>query len=313
MDGNENHRGQGSPRRALEVNHARKHYGSTRALDGLSMVVGEGQWVGLLGPNGAGKSTLMGAIAGLLELDSGGIEIFGRANRDGGEIGYVPQEIALYPLLTTTENLRAFGRLHGVKCRDLRDRIDWALEWTGLEARTHTRTAELSGGMQRRLNIACGVLHNPRLVLLDEPTVGVDPQGRQRIWAMLEELRTSGTALVHSTHELHEMEAVCDRVLIVDRGRVLAEGTVTDLVRQTFGGHAHLELTLDRSAAGLLASNGYQVAGNRLEGTLSDIASELPAVLAKVQRAGLGVHDVHVEHPGLEAVFNHLTGGGKRA
>ena len=296
---------------ALEVRSAGKRFGRVEALAGLSLVLGRREWVGLLGPNGAGKSTLMAAIAGLLPLDSGSIDLFGRrADRRSASrlIGLVPQEIALYPLLTTVENLRVFGRLNGVVARELGERVDWALEWTGLERRADTPAGELSGGMQRRLNIACGVLHRPSLVLLDEPTVGVDPQGRRRIWRMLEELRTDGASLVQSTHELHEIETLCDRMLIMDHGRVLAQGTVTELVERTLGDRASLRLTLDRPAAGLLSSNGLLVSGATVSGALADVADELPAVLARIRDAGLDVRDVQVTRPNLAAVFSHLTG-----
>ncbi len=296
----------------LEIRGARKRYGNLEALAGLSLSLGEGEWAGLLGPNGAGKSTLMHAIAGLLELDGGRLELFGAApgsaDGRGAPVGFVPQEIALYPLLTTAENLRAFGRLHALRGAELSRRVAWALEWTGLSARAGSRAGELSGGMQRRLNIACGVLHRPGLVLLDEPTVGVDPQGRQRIREMLEELRAGGAALLQSTHELHEIESRCDRVLIMDRGVILAAGPADELIASTLGEGAVLRLTFDRPADGLLASNGFEVAGPRLEGALADVAAELPAVLARVRAAGLGVRDLRVERPSLETVFTHLTG-----
>ena len=295
--------------RALRVAGARKSFGSIAALAGLSLDVARGEWVGLLGPNGAGKSTLMLSILGLVPLDGGRIEVLGeRPGADRGAVGFVPQEIALYPLLSTEENLRVFGRLHGVRGRDLARRIDWALEWTGLSHRAGDPVGHFSGGMQRRLNIACGVLHRPRLVLLDEPTVGVDPQGRRRIWEMLEELRSAGAALVQSTHELHEIESVCDRMLIMDHGRIIAAGTVGELVESTLGSGAELRLTLDRPAEGLLPRNGFEVRGATLRGALDDVASDLPAVLEKLSSAGLGVLDMQVERPDLEAVFTHLTG-----
>lgn len=295
---------------ALRVAAATKRFAGVEALAGMSLAVGEREWVGLVGPNGAGKSTLILAIAGLLELDGGRIELFGEiaGGRAPELIGFVPQEIALYPLLSAAENLKLFGRLHGVRGRELARRLEWALDWTGLEGRAGDRVGGFSGGMRRRLNIACGVLHRPRLVLLDEPTVGVDPQGRQRIWAMLEELRQAGAALVQSTHELHEIESVCDRMLIVDRGRVIASGTVEELVERTLGGGAVLHLNLDRPAAGLLPRNGFEISGTTLRGALDDVVTELPAVLAKLRRAGLGVRDLRIERPGLETVFTHLTG-----
>lgn len=291
-----------------------------QALDGLSFSVAEREWVGLLGPNGAGKSTLIGVVAGLLPLDSGRVELFGvspGADQTARWVGYVPQEIALYPLLTTRENLEVFGRLHGVEPVDLLQRVSWALEWTGLSPRAGDLVRDLSGGMQRRLNIACGVLHRPRLILLDEPTVGVDPQGRQRIWEMLAALRAEGASLVHSTHELHEIESVCDRVSILDHGQILASGTVPDLVDTTLGSGAALDLLLDRPAdapsaradlATVIDAAGLEVLGPRIRGPVADVARDLPEILGALRRGGFEVTRLRVDRPGLEEVFTHLTG-----
>ena len=296
---------------ALRVVAAEKRFGAVRALDGLSFEVGRREWVGLLGPNGAGKSTLMRSIVGLTELDAGRVEM---ANGSGQEsVGFVPQEIALYPLLSAEENLRIFGRLHGLGRRALGPRVQWALEWTGLGDRAREPIVGFSGGMQRRLNIACGVLHEPKLVLLDEPTVGVDPQGRQRIWGMLEELRRGGATLVHSSHELHEVESTCDRVLIVDRGQLVASGTVDELVTKTLGAGAELRLTLDREAREgpvfrRFRDAGFEITNATLRGELADVASNLPPILDQLRTAGYGVVGVHVERPDLAAVFTRLTG-----
>lgn len=309
---------------ALEVQEAKKSYpsqaGPVQALDGLSFVMEDREWLGLLGPNGAGKSTLMAVVAGLLPLDFGVVRLFGE--RPGADpaarwVGYVPQEIALYPLLTTRQNLEAFARLHGVPRAELPQRVAWALDWTGLSARAGDLARDLSGGMQRRLNIACGVLHGPRLILLDEPTVGVDPQGRQRIWEMLGSLRAEGASLVHSTHELHEIESVCDRVAILDHGRILASGPVSSLVEETLGGGAVLDLLLEGAdggavdpgaAAAALGSGSLVLSGTRVRGPVADVARELPILLNELRAARLGVASLHIDRPGLEKVFTHLTG-----
>lgn len=295
---------------ALSVEDACKSYGTRRALDGLSLEVGRGEWVGLLGPNGAGKSTLMRGVAGLVPLGAGRVRFEGReleSAERAAAVGFVPQEIALYPLLTAEENLRFFGRLAGVSEDELDERVAWALVWTGLASRMNDRVGTFSGGMKRRLNIACGVLHKPRVVLLDEPTVGVDPQGRQRIWKMLEELRREGAALLQSTHELHEIESICDRMLIVDHGRVLAEGAVDELVERHLGPAAELHLELESPPKADLGG-GFEVENNRVRGQVSDLATELPPILESLRAAGIGVRSLKVERPGLEAVFTHLTG-----
>jgi ABC-2 type transport system ATP-binding protein len=275
--------------------------------------IGSGEWIGLLGPNGAGKTTLMHAVAGVQRLDRGSIEIHGTENTTigGGDgVGFVPQGVALYPLLSAEENLEAFGRLHGVPRRELRDRVNWALDWTDLTGRARDKVVCLSGGMQRRLNIACGVLHRPRLVLLDEPTVGVDPQGRQRIWEMLRTLVGQGTTLIQSTHELNEIQSICDRMLIMDHGRVIATGTVTELVAQTLDARPRVRLELERPSPSLSleAGDGFEIDGTTLHGTLDDIADELPRVFGRLRAAGVRVRGLQVDTPGLEAVFTSLTG-----
>jgi ABC-2 type transport system ATP-binding protein len=220
----------------------------------------------------------------------------------------VPQEIAVYPLLTVRENLDVFGRLNAIRGDLLEERVAWALRWTGLAARENDQAATLSGGMKRRLNIACSVLHRPRLVLLDEPAVGVDPQGRRRIWDMLEELRDEGTSLVQSTHELNEIETVCDRMLILDHGSVIADGTVHDLVSQTVGGGATFTLTLGTAPDPVKLGDDYEIRGMTVSGSLLDVAEDLPRILARVRQSGAAIRHMSVDTPGIEAVFTRLTG-----
>ncbi len=295
----------------LEVRDAKKRFGATPALDGLSLELREGELLGLLGPNGAGKTTLVRTLAGRVRLDSGTLELFGR-RLEGGEprvgLGVVPQEIALYPLLTARENLEAFGALQGLRGGALRQRVEWALGWTGLDDRAREPIRNFSGGMKRRLNIACGVLHEPRVLLLDEPTVGVDPQSRERIWEMLEVLRRAGATLLLTTHHLEEAEARCERIVIVDHGRVCASGTLAELVSATVGAHRTVTLTLDRAPAaaipGLEAADGDRV----LTAQLRDIDAELAPLLGRVAAAGCGVVDLELRRPSLQSVFIHLTG-----
>jgi linearmycin/streptolysin S transport system ATP-binding protein len=298
---------------ALEVKDARKRYGATEALRGVSLAVAPGEWVALLGPNGAGKTTLVRAIAGRVRLDAGTLALLGRplataSSRGAREaLGVVPQEIALYPLLSARENLEVFGRLNGVAGSALRERVGWALAWTGLTERAHEPVRRFSGGMKRRLNIACGVLHRPKVVLLDEPTVGVDPQSRARILEMLEALRAEGAALLLTTHQLEDAEARCDRIVIVDHGAVIADGTLAALVAGTIGARRRVTVTLDRAPATPLPgfANGE---GPVFHGELDDVATELGALLARVRGAGCAVRDLDVRAPSLQAVFLHLTG-----
>src|SRR5207302_3936543 len=194
--------------------------------------------------------TLVGAVAGRVRLDRGEIELLGRkldgANGARRALGVVPQEIAVYPLLTARENLEVFGRFHGLSGTRLQEQVSNALHWTGLADRAREPIKGFSGGMKRRLNIACGVLHQPEVVLLDEPTVGVDPQSRERIWEMLDRLKQAGTSLVLTTHQLDEAQTRGDRIVIIDRGKTIAAGTFRELVEQTVGSRRQVTLTLDR-------------------------------------------------------------------
>ena len=205
----------------LTVQNAVKMFGANKALDNVTLELHKGEWLGLLGPNGAGKTTLVRAIAGRVRMDSGAVTLpEGRREM----LGIVPQEISLYAKLTAAENLSCFGKLQGLRGPTLQERVDWALEFTGLADRAADLVGTFSGGMKRRLNIACSVLHHPSVVLLDEPTVGVDPQSRQRIWEMLERLRREGASLLLTTHQLDEAQQVCDRIVVIDRGRIIANG-----------------------------------------------------------------------------------------
>jgi ABC-2 type transport system ATP-binding protein len=281
----------------LTVSGARKAFGAVTALDGASFELREGELLGLLGPNGAGKTTLIRAVAGRLRLDAGDVRIFGDAVRSGRThpaLGIVPQEIALYPLMSARENLEVFGALLGLGGSALTQQVEWALDHTGLADRAREPVGGFSGGMRRRLNIACGIVHRPRVLLLDEPTVGVDPQSRDRIYEMLDALRAAGVSLVLTTHHLEEAEARCSRTVIIDHGRVIAAGTLPELVDQTVGKDRQVTLRLS--------------GGETLTARMRDVAAELPPLLERVRRSGQLVDDVEVRGPSLQAVFIHLTG-----
>jgi ABC-2 type transport system ATP-binding protein len=300
----------------LTVLDARKRFGSVVALDGATFSLREGELLALLGPNGAGKTTLIRAISGRVRLDGGEVRLFGRLVAGRGldpgatppELGIVPQEIAIYPLLTARENLHAFGRLQGLRGRELTEGINWALSMTALEDRADEITKGYSGGMKRRLNIACGVLHRPRIVLLDEPTVGVDPQSRERIYDMLATLTKDGVSLVLTTHHLEEAEARCARTVIIDHGKVIASGTLPELVDQTVGRFRTVTIRVD---AAIAAPPGTTIDADDprlLEARVGDVARELPLLLSAVSSRGGTVEDVEVKGPSLQSVFIHLTG-----
>ena len=297
----------------LTVSSARKSFGPVVALDGATFELRQGELLALLGPNGAGKTTLIRAIAGRVRLDGGEIRVFDRV-LDGRhtppELGIVPQEVAVYPLLTARENLEVFGGLHGLTGADLRTQVDWALDRTGLTDRANESVKQFSGGMRRRLNIACGVLHRPKIVLLDEPTVGVDPQSRDRIYDMLAELAQSGASLLVTTHHLEEAEARCSRTVIIDHGKAIASGTLPELVDQTVGRYRLVTLRLDAPLDGATATGADAALDNPrlVRARLRDVALELPPLLERIRQAGRSVEDVDVRGPSLQAVFIHLTG-----
>jgi ABC-2 type transport system ATP-binding protein len=310
----------------LSVSDANKTYGRnppTVALDGAAMTLRKGEWLALLGPNGAGKTTLIKAIAGRVKLNDGAIHLLGvtlgaandPATREArGRLGIVPQDLALYPLLTAAENMTAFGSLYGVPRNQLRERVQWALDWTGLADRAKSLTKTFSGGMKRRLNIACGVLHRPSVVLLDEPTVGVDPQSRERIWAMLGQLRDDGASLLLTTHQLDEAQQICDRITIIDHGKTIADGTMDELVARTIGKGRRVTLTFNQPLRNG-AAHGLTLSEDARSATcnINDVAQDLPPLLARFANGdttagGARVEDVHIDRPSLHAVFIALTG-----
>ena len=295
---------------AIHVRGLGKRFGGTIALQGASLDLRQGERLALLGPNGAGKTTLVRCICGLAAPDEGEIEFFNQRLPPSGnrqQLGFVPQEIALYPDLTARENLQAFGRFHGLRGSELREAIEWALAWTGLADRANDLTKIFSGGMRRRLNIACGVLHRPLVLLLDEPTVGVDPQSRERIFVMLEELWSHGTSILLTTHQLDEAEQRCDRIVIIDHGRAIAQGTLAELIVSTVGVNRRVTFKLAGPGPAL---QGLEVNDNRHElvAEVSDVALELPELLSRIHEAGGQVRDLEVHSPSLHSVFIHLTG-----
>jgi ABC-2 type transport system ATP-binding protein len=297
----------------LRVSGASKRFGATQALQGAEVQLERGQLLLLLGPNGAGKTTLIRAVAGRVRLDQGQIELLGRP-LDGPDssarhlLGVVPQEIALFPLLSARENLEVFGRFHALEAAELAEQVTNALSWTGLADRADEPIHGFSGGMKRRLNIACGVLHKPEVVLLDEPTVGVDPQSRERIWEMLDKLKQAGSSLVLTTHQLDEAQTRGDRIVIIDHGKTIAAGTFPELVERTVGSRRQVTLMLDRPLPRPLNGLPAEAEGRTVRMRATDVATELPPLLEQVRAAGCQVEDVGVQSPSLQLVFLHLTG-----
>lgn len=297
----------------------RKRFGDRLAVDDVGFEIRQGETYGLLGPNGAGKTTTISMICGLLTRNGGEVIVCGQPIDPGttaakAAIGYVPQDLAIYPDLTALENLAFFGHLYGMGGRMLASRVDELLEVIGLTDRAKERTEHFSGGMKRRLNIAIGLLHRPRLLVLDEPTVGVDPQSRNAILASVQALGREGMAILYTTHYMEEAERLCDRVGIIDEGKIRAEGTRRELVALV-GQRDRVSLTatgdLQAAAAAARRLDGVHEATAR-EGALdllvSDGRSLLPRLLQELSSGEITIRSVEVIEPDLEAVFLHLTG-----
>lgn len=296
-----------------------KRYGERTVVDGVSFQIRAGETYGLLGPNGAGKTTIISVVAGLIPADAGSVKVAGETMTPSttapkGNIGLVPQELAIYPDLTARENLRFFGSLQGLPRKELRTRIDEVLELIGLADRAGEQVKKFSGGMKRRLNIGIGLLHRPTLLILDEPTVGVDPQSRNSILESVEGLATEGMAVLYTTHYMEEAERLCDRIAIIDEGKVQAEGTRDQLVRLT-GGLDRINLrgsgNTSAAAAALRAAPGVQKVdgdGAGLILTVQDGPRNLPALVTGAGDAGMALTAVEIARPDLESVFLHLTG-----
>ena len=296
-----------------------KSFDEHAAVKDVSFDISAGETFGLLGPNGAGKTTSISMICGLLEPDAGEVKVVGETITTGStrgreHIGLVPQDLAIYPDLSGEENLAFFGRLYGLGGASLDERVKEVLAIIGLSDRKDDYTKEYSGGMKRRLNIGIGLLHRPRLLVLDEPTVGVDPQSRNAILESVESLSSEGMAVLYTTHYMEEAERLCDRVAIIDEGTVQAEGTRRDLVslvgekdRISITGSSNLG-EAKSTITGLRGVSEVSVSDHGVEVLADDAATLLPEMLGCIATIGASVTSVEVVEPNLEAVFLHLTG-----
>ncbi|HKY33044.1 MAG TPA: ABC transporter ATP-binding protein [Candidatus Polarisedimenticolia bacterium] len=302
---------------ALQVSEVRYAYGKTKAVDGVSFDVRRGEIFGLLGPNGAGKTTTIALIGGLLSPASGSVLLFGRDVASGGSararLGVVPQDVALYEELTGRENVRFFGRLYGLSGKPLDRATDEALGQVGLSDRARDRAGALSGGLKRRLNLAAALVHSPDLLLLDEPTVGIDPQARLRILDVVKAQASAGRAVLYTSHYLEEAEQICDRLAIVDHGRVLAVGTVAELRRLAGEGPVvQVRGEIEPPQAQELQQRvpGVHLLGSA-DGVHSFAAADAAACAALVRELFQGaarVEDLRVQEPTLQSLFLKLTG-----
>jgi ABC-2 type transport system ATP-binding protein len=302
----------------LQVTNLHKSYGDIRAVDGISFAIDAGEIFGLLGPNGAGKSTTINVIAALLEPDEGQVVIDGTPRSHAAaykrRIGYIPQELSLVEQLTARENLMLLGRLYDLSGADLRRRVAEALDMVGLPDRADDLIKTYSGGMKRRLNIAAALMHQPALILMDEPTIGVDPQARAYIFDVIERLAGEGRAILYTTHYMEEAQRLCRRTAIIDHGRILACGTLAELVA---GIKARRDLVLEaeqlspQTVSALAAKLGnvpWRIENGSAHFTVGESACGLIELVRAVDDAKIRVKAIRVQEPDLETVFLELTG-----
>jgi len=296
---------------ALKIEDLRKSYGATAALDGVDLEVPGGTILGLLGPNGAGKTSLVSIVAGLRRPDAGtvhigGIDVVRHPQRARELIGLAPQETGVYAPLSVRDNLRFFAGLAGLRRAEQRDRIDEVAGALGLDALLDRRAAELSGGERRRLHTAIALLHRPALVLLDEPTTGADVRTRTQILQLVRRLADEGSAVVYSTHYLHEIEELDAFVTFIDAGRVVATGTTTELVRRH--GASALELTFVGGVPAVARVEGARVDGSTVRIPATDPAITAAELLPRLGSHAVDLRSIEIVRPSLESVFLAVTG-----
>jgi ABC-2 type transport system ATP-binding protein len=297
----------------IKADNLKKRFGDTVALDDVSFEVKKGETFGLLGPNGAGKTTTIQLLCGLLKPDSGMVTLDGKTDPTLVEVrlslGMVPQTLAIYEELSAEENLRFFGRIYGLSGRQLKERVRNCLEIAGLLQRSKERVSKYSGGMKRRLNMVCSLLHEPPLLLLDEPTVGVDPQSRNSIFETIETMKKQGRTIIYTTHYMEEAERLCDRVAILDHGRILDMDSVHNLIDK-HGGPSRVEAEFEKSLPDpnkirqLIDNKNIQFEENKIRFETSRPMESL----AMLNRSGVRFLSLKVQTANLEDVFLNLTG-----
>lgn len=298
----------------LHLEGLHKSYHQHKAVDGISLHIPKGEFYGLLGPNGAGKTTTITIISGILPPDSGDIIVNGKHVYNSGpqvkqHMGIVPQEIALYDDMNAFDNLLFWGSLYGVSGHAAKTRASYLLDWIGLDDRKRDLVKTYSGGMKRRVNIAAALMHDPDFVIMDEPTVGIDPHSRNKIYALLADLHAQGKTILYTTHYMQEAEAMCSRIGIIDKGKIIAEGSLAELKQM----HVQMEKIVIRyqgNAPEQLA--GYACAIDDASQTITCIVQQtgtaLHDIVQQLQQMKIDVAHIDIHHAGLEAIFLHLTG-----
>lgn len=303
----------------LEITDLKKTYGRRKAVDGISFNVDEGEIYGILGPNGAGKSTTLSMICGLITPQGGSIKVGGfDISKDPVKakrlIGVVPQETALYPMLSAKENLRFFGTINGINASKINEAVSKALMIVGLENRANGRISKFSGGMKRRLNIAAGLIHEPKLLIMDEPTVGIDPQSRNHILNTVKELKKGGMTVIYTSHYVEEVEYLCDRITVMDHGRIISEGTLIELMKKE---SEFQKLTIN---CGRVPNECNDIIkqlpfveevvsfSDYIDIITSNAEKILPVAFIEIIKRGGSVSEIKIQKPDLESLFLKLTG-----
>lgn len=304
---------------AIEVKNLKKSFGELQAVQGVEFVAGQGEILSLLGPNGAGKSTTISMLSGLLAPDEGDATIMGHSVRAAPQaakasLGVVPQDIALYPDLSARENLDFWGKMYGLRGAALKARVDEVLEIIGLTDRQKDAVGKFSGGMKRRVNIGAALLHKPQVVIMDEPTVGIDPQSRRHILDNVKELNRQGMTVLYTTHYMEEAAELSDHIAIMDSGKVIAYGTHDELIKLV-NGQTRIDLALNVEGLNVLEAwksvegvNGIDSTGGSVAVLVSDSNLVLPRLFEAAGKLGARITSVDIQEPNLETVFLHLTG-----
>ncbi len=303
----------------VEIKNIVKRYKDELAVDNVSLSIRDGEIFGLLGPNGAGKTTTINAIMGLIKIDKGEILIFDKNinkfnNEIKKEIGIVPQDIALYPDLTVYENAIFFAKLYGLRDGLLKERVEDVLEFTGLKDKKKALVKNLSGGMRRRLNIACAIAHHPKLIIMDEPTVGIDPQSRNHILESIKKLNNNGSTIIYTSHYMEEVEELCTNIAIMDKGKIIAQGSSDELKALI---STEDRISLELSAVNFtLVDNIKKISGvtdclteeNRIKVISKAGSNNLSSIIDSIVNTGVEILNINIEKPNLEGVFLTLTG-----
>lgn len=304
----------------IEIKNVTKRYEDKLAVDNISFTIEKGELFGLLGPNGAGKSTLIAMICGLTKIDQGEIIVNGHSITKEPvlakeHIGLVPQEIALYENISAIDNLKFWGKMYGLRGSVLKERIDEVLEATGLKDRAKEKISTFSGGMKRRINIACAVMHRPKIVVMDEPTVGIDPQSRNNILEFTRNLcKKYGSTLIYTSHYMEEVEALCNKVVIIDEGKIIAKGTPSEIKRMAMNEERveivtkgyKLEVNLKLKKINNVREVDYK--DSILTVIMRESQSSLQEIIEVLVQSEIRIQDISIKTPTLETVFLSLTG-----